>query len=417
MNRTQRNPSTPRVLLVGYNGANNTGAEALLLSDIEDVRAVFGPGVSITVPTMNPANLRRYLPEGPGLSIVPMSPVFIRPVRRLVAEHDLVMLVEGSTYMDTWTTALLWCFLWATWCATSRGTACLAYAVDAGELSRLNRWLVRRVAGTTDQIIVRSEAAARRLRSWGVGAPLEFTADNAFNFAPRPADIDLLNRVWPDRPPCVVGIAPVDFTLWPVVARLWGRKQYCYRWPYYFSHSRERTDAAQGFAQTLAAFADWVMEHHDAGVAMLCMEQLDEPLAQRIHDLLRRRERAMVFSSREFDASQMTSVLRSLDYLITSRFHASVLSLEAAVPQIAVGHDLRLRTLYTDFGIVDELFLDAHEADLELLKERFALLRKKGDFLRRRLAEGHADHSRRAAKNRFLLAEFARSRGWKVASA
>ena len=31
-----------RVLLVGYNGANNTGAESLLLSDIEDVRAVLG---------------------------------------------------------------------------------------------------------------------------------------------------------------------------------------------------------------------------------------------------------------------------------------------------------------------------------------------------------------------------------------
>jgi hypothetical protein len=32
----------PRVLMLGYNGANNTGAEALLLSDIEDVRAVLG---------------------------------------------------------------------------------------------------------------------------------------------------------------------------------------------------------------------------------------------------------------------------------------------------------------------------------------------------------------------------------------
>ena len=36
--------TTPRVLFVGYNGANNTGAEALLLADIEDFRAVLGPG-------------------------------------------------------------------------------------------------------------------------------------------------------------------------------------------------------------------------------------------------------------------------------------------------------------------------------------------------------------------------------------
>ena len=48
-----------RVLMVGYNGANNTGAEALLASDIEDVRAVLGPEAHITVPSLNPANLRR----------------------------------------------------------------------------------------------------------------------------------------------------------------------------------------------------------------------------------------------------------------------------------------------------------------------------------------------------------------------
>src|SRR5690606_16820803 len=63
--------SQPKVLLVGYNGANNTGSEALLTSDIADVRAVLGPDVPITVPTLNPANLRRYVKEGPALRIAP----------------------------------------------------------------------------------------------------------------------------------------------------------------------------------------------------------------------------------------------------------------------------------------------------------------------------------------------------------
>ena len=39
--RTDR--SGPKVLLVGYSGANNTGAKALLLADIEDIRAVSNP--------------------------------------------------------------------------------------------------------------------------------------------------------------------------------------------------------------------------------------------------------------------------------------------------------------------------------------------------------------------------------------
>ena len=111
----------PRVLMVGYNGANNTGAEALLQADIDDVRAVLGPDARITVPTLNEANLRRYLKESPTLAIAPMPTLFFGTIRRRVKDSDLVLLVEGSTYMDTWGSPLLWAFLWATTCAADMG--------------------------------------------------------------------------------------------------------------------------------------------------------------------------------------------------------------------------------------------------------------------------------------------------------
>ena len=71
----------PQVLVVGYSGANNTGAEALLRSDIEDLRAVLGKDVHITIPALNPANLRRYVREGPDLEIVPLPSIFFRTIR------------------------------------------------------------------------------------------------------------------------------------------------------------------------------------------------------------------------------------------------------------------------------------------------------------------------------------------------
>jgi len=49
--------------------------QALLLADIEDMRAVFGPEVRITIPTINPANLRRYVQEGPDLRIASMPTI------------------------------------------------------------------------------------------------------------------------------------------------------------------------------------------------------------------------------------------------------------------------------------------------------------------------------------------------------
>lgn len=409
--------SKPKVLLVGYNGANNTGAEALLLSDIEDVRAVLGNDVPITVPTLNQANLRRYVQEGPHLRIAPIPTIYPLALRRLVAEHDLIMLVEGSTYMDTWTSAMLWAYLWTTHCAHAMGKPCLAYAVDAGQLSPANRRLVRREASKTDLIITRSQAAADRLRACGVTAPIEVTADNAFTFRTAPSDEAWVQRLWPEARSGLAGLAVVDFYLWPVVMRLWGRSQDCYKWPYYFSTSTERRRAAEALADGYARLADRLVREHDKAVALICMEQLDEPLARKVHQRMVHADRARVFSAREHDTSRMTTLLRSLDVLMTSRYHACVLSLAAQVPQLAVGHDLRLKTIYDELGFTESYFCDPRTPDLcNTLQERVDRLLTDPAPVQDTLRRGHAERLTKARRNRELLSAFARDHGWEVAA-
>ena len=406
----------PKILLVGYNGANNTGAEALLLSDIIDVRAVFGLEAQITVPTLNKANLQRYVVEGPHLHIAQVPTVLFGALRRLVSEHDMLLLVEGSAYMDTWTSVMLWAFLWATRCAHEMGKPSLAYAVDAGTLRPLNRLLTRREASKTDLIIARSRAAAERLRSWGVTAPVEATADNAFTFRTAAADEGLLQRVWPEAGPGVVGLAMVDFHLWPVVMRPWGRPEHCYKWPYYFSRSAERCRASEALAARYAALADHIIAEHGRPVALIGMESLDEPLGRRVQQLMAHPERARVFSSREYNSSQMTVLLRSLDLLLTSRYHAAVLSLAAQVPQVAFGHDLRLATLYSELGLRERYFVECKAPDA------FAALDRRIDELlagpapmRKLLRRGYEEHLAAARHNRDLLRGFALVHGWETA--
>ena len=53
--------------------------------------------------------------------------------------------------------------------------------------------------------------------------------------------------------------------------------------------------------------------------------------------------------------------LRGLDYLIASRYHACVLSLGAAVPQLAIAHDERIGSFYRELGLAEE-FLLSHAA-------------------------------------------------------
>ena len=412
-----RGRGPPRVLLVGYNGACNTGSETRLLSIIDDVRAVLGPDAPVTVPTLNEVNLRRYLKEGPRLRIAPVPSIYFGALKRLVRQHDLVILVEGSCYMDTWTSALLWAFLWASKQAHAMGRPCMAYAVDAGDLKPGNARRVRRDASGTDLIVTRTAAAADRLRALGVTAPIEVTADTSFTYRPEAADRGAMRRLWPGAPDRVVGISPVDFHIWPVVVRPWGRREDCYRWPYYYSRSRARREASEALARGLAAEADRLVEEQGVGIALLGMEALDAPIVGRVHALMRHDDRAFEMLSQEQNASRMTWALRELDALVTSRYHAAVLAMEAGVPMVALGHDRRIHDLFADLGLIETMFVEhcAVDACGELGSRVDALLADPAP-MRSRVRAGNEMHVARARRNRELLRAFVRDHGWEAAA-
>ncbi len=397
---------TPKILLVGYNGANNTGAEAKLLVCIDEIRSVLGSETQIVVPSLNEDNLRRYLAETPTLKIKGFTPASVFfDLGKFVKESDLVLLVEGSCYMDTWGSALLWCYLLATRYAHSMNKPCVGYAVDAGSAGRFNRWLIRREASKTNLILARTASAAERLKKFGVRAPIEVTADNAFVFQPRVEDQGLLKRVWPEASH-VVGVAAEDIYAWPVHMRPWDRKKYCYRWPYYYTHSKTSCEKSSLLAKVLAVQSDDIIEERDMDVALLSMEGLDAGFANEVQRLMKHPERTKVFTSIQYNASQMTSILRSLDLLITSRYHAGVLSLPNHVPQTAIGHDLRIRDLYGDLGI-SELFTD-HEDPMRFweLSNDVGDIFDHYDSVKEKLRKGYETYRERESRNPQLLRAF-----------
>jgi polysaccharide pyruvyl transferase WcaK-like protein len=402
----KRNHPPLKVLLFGYNGANNTGSEARLLSIIQDVQSLLGHQVEITVPTLNEKNLRRYLEEDEHLHIAPIPPIFFRAINRLVREHDLLILVEGSCYMDTWTSALLWAFLWATRCANNYKKPSIAYAVDAGHLSSLNRHLVKGEASKTDLILTRTELAAKELIEIGVEAPIEVTADCAFTFKTEKEDDGILMEEWPEADSGVVGLAAIDFYLWPVIMRPWGKKENLYKWPYYYSRSKSRIQGSKQLALQWAQEADRIIEKHHKKIALICMEEVDEPLARSIKNKMKNPDKVKIFSSKDYNASQMTSILRRLDLLVTSRYHAGVLSLESQIPQIAVGHDTRLKGFYGELGLDNYLLDYMSPAIWQELEEKVDELLENPAIQQEILKKGFVEHLHRAQKNPSILKNF-----------
>jgi polysaccharide pyruvyl transferase WcaK-like protein len=282
--------------------------------------------------------------------------------------------------------------------------------VDAGELTPVNRLLVHHEASSMDLIITRSQAAADRLEAYGVTAPIKVTADNALTFQTTPTDEGWAQQAWPEARSGLVGLALVNYYLWPVVLRPWGKSEDCYKWPYYYSTSPRRRQAAAELAAGYAALADCLVREHGKSIALICMEELDEPFARRVQQQMACASRARVFSAREHSASQMTTLLRSLDLLLTSRYHGCVLSLAAQVPQLAVGHDLRLKTIYDEFG-----FTDGHKQNPCVgLKERVEKLLADPSLEKESLRRGYEEHLNKARANRELLRSFAKDRGWEV---
>ena len=404
----EEGPARPvKVLLVGYNGANNTGAEARLIAVIEDVRTVLGPDAQITIPALNVKNLKRYVKETPTTRIVHLPTIFWPTLWRLSRRSDIVMLVEGSTYIDTYSSGLLKAYLWATRCAKNAHKACIAYAVDAGEMSQRNKTNAIKEANRTDLIITRTQGAADLLRKIGVKAPMRVTADTALAFEPGTSGYDPSKDPWWASSKGVVGLAMVDFHRLPVVVKLWGPARDCYKWPFYYTTSKERTLASERLADGYVEQIDRLIDRHGCGIALICMDQMDEDMAYKVLGRTGHPDKVRVFSSRNYNASEMTLVLRNLKVLVTSRYHAAVLAMEAGIPTIAVGHDARLRELFNDMGLREELFLDHDRQDLfEMLKMRMEQLLSSPERVHEAVLKCHRTYMERVKLNRELLHDF-----------
>jgi polysaccharide pyruvyl transferase WcaK-like protein len=71
-----------------------------------------------------------------------------------------------------------------------------------------------------------------------------------------------------------------------------------------------------------------------------------------------------VFSSRDYDGYQMTALLHALSMLVTSRYHARVLSMAGGVPSLAVSMDERLCNIFRESGHLEDYYLSTDDPAL-----------------------------------------------------
>jgi len=366
--------SAIRCLVVGYGGANNTGAEARAKEAIKQMLDA-DERISITLTSLDRSETLRYISENSRLKVVEVNPIFVISVLRLVLKSDMVVLVEGSCFKDNFSSALLWFFMYSAELGIKLGKPTLCYAVDAGHMKTENTKWARFVAENMDLVITRTKEAKDILKSIGVSRDIKVTTDTAFN--QHSEDSEWVNAVLKshnlDPSEGIIGIAFEELFWWPVVINIkkamLGIKKDHYKSIYYHSWNDEAKERSEALKKTVAVYADWAASTFNSKIIFFAMERLDISPCKDVQVLMN--NDSILFDSNNYNAAQITGFLRSLSWLVTCRYHALVLSMQASVPMIGLAHDERIESIMNELDLKNDYFINYLENDIfRKLKEK-----------------------------------------------
>ncbi len=359
-----------KVLLVGYNGARNTGADARVVALTQQLgQALETEDVELTVMTLDTDNVKGYFSES--IRMWHFTTVFIFSLLKACSRHHVAILCEGSTLTPTFADALCVFFCEAAGIMQRQHKPCIAYGSEVGQLhgwlARLSRDLCR-----DTYFIVRTEESLRNLQALGLRGHVG--TDTAWTFQSPEGEEwarqRLMEAGWDGQQP-LMGVAPLNPYCWPVRPSVWRwlkaqlTRDFSLQYDklYFFSDSPERRAGFERYLSAMAAAVNHYSQEHHAFVVILGMEQLDAGVCK----LLEQRLGAphAVFTSKTSNVFQMTGLLRQLNILLTSRYHASVLSMEHAIPIVAVSIDARLSGVMREVGLADNYLIQAGDHDLE----------------------------------------------------
>lgn len=361
-----------KLLLVGYNGARNTGADARVVALVRQLEESLGSDhVKLTVMTLDDDNVDGYFPRH--VRRWKFSTVFFLSLLRACCCHHAAILCEGSTLTTTFAEALSVFFCQAAGTMRRQGKPCIAYGSEVGHL---DGWLARLAHDMCRDtyFIVRTEESLRHLRELGLQGHVG--TDTAWPFQTADGELwareQLLKDGWDGIKP-LMGVAVINPYWWPVrpsigrwiKALLTGRHERQYDKMYFYSDGEQRRQRFSHYLSQMAQAVNDYQRQHDAHVIILGMEKLDAEACLLFGQMIEGSHG--VYHSRDYNVFQMTGLLRQLSVLLTSRYHAAVLSMVRAIPVVAVSMDGRLDGLIGEAGLADGYLHHVDDAGLSEL--------------------------------------------------
>ena len=411
----QWKPGEPlRLLLAGYNGTRNTGADVRVEEMIHQLRHIFGDEhIELSITTLNPELTRGYFRTVRQLHMPVVFPRFV--IDAVHTQHG-VLACEGSMFKSKFANALSTFMVGAIGTALVEQKIAVGYGGEAGAMDPTLADLVgKHCRGAL--IITRNTESSDIMRRLGVDA--ELGTDTAWTFEPAPAEVGrrLLREAGWDGETPIMALGPINPFWWPVkpdvtrgaVHALTGAHADAHYKSIYFHN--DAPEVAEKQARYLNGYADGArrfMGKHDVFPIVFGMERLDRRACQGLASLLG--EDIPLFVSDDYDMYQMVSVLRQARYLVSSRYHALVTTMPGLVPSAGVTMDERIRNLMLDRE-TPELALEVDDPALGAkVYEVLEVLHDQGERVREGIAASVVDNLRRMGVMGQMLVEKVRTR-------
>ncbi len=361
-------PGRPlKLLLAGYVGSRNTGADVRVEEMIRQFRHVIGDdNLELTIMSVDKSRTAGYFRTVRQVELPVVFPKFLFDE---CPKHHGVVACEGSMFKSKFASALSTMMAGALGMAAAEHKLAVGYGAEAGAMSPALRDFVKKHCKHA-LVQCRNEPSRDVLSRLGIRTT--GGTDTAWTFEPAPLRVgaELLRRRGWDGEKKILVVCPINPFWWPVkpdlakaaaLATVGQYKSEHYR-SFYFHHSSEEASRKYeayigGIAQAVRAFT----RDRDIFTIMVGMERLDRGACE---DLAARLEpEAPCFISDDYNMYELVSVLRNCSMMISSRFHAVVTSMPGLVPSGGITMDERIRNLMNDRGH-PELFLEVDEPDL-----------------------------------------------------
>jgi polysaccharide pyruvyl transferase WcaK-like protein len=407
---------TPSLLLLGYNGAGNGGADARVHEIVRQIARIAGDQVRLSVALVADAK-----PDGLFDQAVPepLSEYAVDHLEAASLRYDGVIVCEGSMFKSEHADMLCGMLAGALGVWDASGRLAVGYGGDAGAMSpRLERLVAGLGQGPT--ILCRTPRSRAQLTALGLRA--EAGADTAWSFDPAPRDaaqarLDAFG-IHGDRP--LLAVCPINPFWWPVrpdLARaeaLQQRGEHAdLHYASVFFHADDdgrRAAYAAYLAALAAAVEDW-RARRGGNVLLVGMERLDRRATRDLAALLSFPAPCLV--SGDAPLRTIVAVLREADLLVTSRYHAIVLTMPAGVPAVGVSMDSRIADLLGGAGQGDLVIPVRDPALLKRLRGAMADAEARREASARRAADEVAAQLREmASMGRALFATMRRHFPW-----